>query len=39
MKMQPVFFIAILIALLSMIVLESDTMQGQSQRVTAVKSR
>jgi len=38
MKMQPVFFIAILIVLLSMIVLESDVMQSPSQRVTAVRS-
>jgi hypothetical protein len=37
--MQPLFFIAILIALLSMIVLESDTMRGQSQRVTAVQQQ
>jgi hypothetical protein len=39
MKMQPMFFIAILIVLLSMIVLESDVMRGQSQRVTATQSR
>ena len=35
MKMQPLFFIAILVVLLSMIVLESDTMQTQSQRQRA----
>jgi len=39
MKMQPMFFIAIFIALSAMIVLESDTMKSQSQRVTAVKSQ
>jgi hypothetical protein len=37
MKMQPVFFIAIFIALSAMIVLESDVMQSPSQRVTAVR--
>jgi len=39
MKMQPLFFIAILLVLLTMIVLESDTMRSQSQRVTAVQPR
>ena len=39
MKMQPMFFIVVLIVLLSMIVLESDTMRSQSQRVTAVQPR
>jgi len=39
MKMQPVFFIVILIILLSMIVLESDVMRSPSQRVTAVQAR
>jgi hypothetical protein len=39
MKMQPLFFIAILIVLLSMIVLESDVMRSQSQRITAVQPR
>jgi len=39
MKMQPVFFITILIILLSMIVLESDVMRSPSQRVTAVQAR
>ena len=37
--MQPLFFIAILVVLLSMIVLESDVMRSQSQRVTVVQSR
>jgi len=37
--MQPLFFIAILVVLLSMIVLESNVMQSQSQRVTATQSR
>ena len=31
MKMQPVFFIAILIILLSMIVLESDTVRSSAR--------
>ena len=39
MKMQPLFFIAILIVLLSMIVLESDVMRSQSQRITVVQPR
>ena len=39
MKMQPLFFIAILLVLLTMIVLESDVMRSQSQRVTAVQTR
>jgi hypothetical protein len=37
MKMQPLFFIAVLIALLAMMVLESDTMRVPSQRVAAVR--
>ena len=39
MKMQPLFFIAVLLVLLSMMVLESDVMRSQSQRVTAVQTR
>jgi len=39
MKMQPLFFIAILLVLLTMLVLESDVMRSQSQRVTAVQTR
>ena len=39
MKMQPLFFIAILLVLLTMIVLESDVMRSQSQQVTAVQTR
>jgi len=39
MKMQPLFFIAILLVLLTMMVLESDVMRSQSQRVTAVQTR
>jgi hypothetical protein len=39
MKMQPLFFIAILLVLLTMMVLESDVMRSQSQRVTAVQPR
>jgi hypothetical protein len=39
MKMQPMFFIAILLVLLTMMVLESDVMRSQSQRVTAVQTR
>jgi hypothetical protein len=39
MKMQPLFFIAILLVLLTMMVLESEVMQSQSQRVTAVQPR
>jgi hypothetical protein len=39
MKMQPLFFIAILLVLLTMLVLESDVMRSQSQRVTAVQPR
>jgi hypothetical protein len=39
MKMQPLFFIAILLVLLTMMVLESDVMHSQSQRVTAVQPR
>jgi hypothetical protein len=38
MKMQPLFFIAVLILLLSMIVLESDAMRSQPQRVATVKT-
>jgi len=37
--MQPLFFIAILLVLLTMMVLESDVMRSQSQRVTAVQTR
>ena len=39
MKMQPAFFIAILIILLSMMVLESDVMRSQSQRAMATQQR
>ena len=39
MKMQPMFFIAILLVLLAAMVLESDVMHSQSQRVTAVRPR
>jgi len=39
MKMQPLFFIAILLVLLAMMVLESDVMRTPSQRVTAVQPR
>jgi len=39
MKMQPAFFITILIVLLSMIVLESDVMRSQLPRSAAAQSR
>jgi hypothetical protein len=35
--MQPIFFITVFIVLSAMIVLESDTMKTQSQRVTAAQ--
>jgi len=37
MKMQPAFFITILIVLLSMIVLESDVMRSQPHRVVTTQ--
>jgi len=37
MKIQPLVFIAVLIALLAMMVLESDTMRVPSQRVSVVR--
>jgi hypothetical protein len=39
MKMQPLFFIVILVVLLTMIVLESEVMQNQSQRAVAAQTR
>ena len=37
MKTQPLLFIVVLIALLAMMVLESDTMRVPSQRVAVVR--
>jgi hypothetical protein len=37
--MQPIFFITVFIVLSAMIVLESDTMKTQSQRVTAAQQQ
>jgi hypothetical protein len=39
MKMQPSFFITVLVVLLAMIVLESDVMRSPSQRTTAAQQR
>jgi hypothetical protein len=39
MKLQPLFFIAILLVLLTMMVLESDVIQSQSQRAVAAQPR
>jgi len=37
--MQPLFLIAVLVVLMSLIVLESDVMRSQPQRSAAVQTR
>jgi hypothetical protein len=39
MKMQPLFFIVVLVVILTMMVLESDITRNQSQRAVAAQPR